>query len=94
MMEAIIICTGTDREVKVNWPLLLFLLEKIMKKVAPFIKTKYTMKRPDIKESSLEIKNLAEEDSGIYFCASSVAQYLNLAKHLNNNLKLSPDDQR
>lgn len=62
--------------------------------VAPFTKTKYTMKRPDIKESSLEIKNLAEEDSGIYFCASSSAQYLNLAKHLNNNLKLSHDDQR
>ncbi len=62
--------------------------------VAPFTKTKYTMKRPEIKESSLEIKKLAEEDSGIYFCASSIAQYLNLAKHLNNNLKLSHDDQR
>ncbi len=62
--------------------------------VAPFTKTKYIMERPEIKESSLEIKNLAEEDSGIYFCASSITQYLNLAKHLNNNLNLSHDDQR
>ncbi|KAL1246841.1 hypothetical protein QQF64_034798 [Cirrhinus molitorella] len=62
--------------------------------VAPFTETKHVMKRPDIKESSLVIKNLAEEDSGIYFCASSIAQYLNLAKHLNNNLNLSHNDQR
>lgn len=62
--------------------------------VAQFTKTKYIMKRPDTTESSLEIKNLAEEDSGVYFCASSITQYLNLAKHLNNNLNLSHDDQR
>lgn len=58
--------------------------------VAPFTGTKYTMERPQIKESSLEIKELIEEDSGIYFCASSITQYLNLTKHLNNN----PDQRK
>lgn len=42
--------------------------------VSPFTETKYIMQRPEIKESSLEIKNLTEEDSGIYFCASRIAQ--------------------
>lgn len=53
--------------------------------VAPFTDTKHKMKRPKIEESSLEIKDLVDEDSGIYFCASSITQYLNLAEHLNNN---------
>uniref|UniRef100_A0A673NLP3 Ig-like domain-containing protein n=1 Tax=Sinocyclocheilus rhinocerous TaxID=307959 RepID=A0A673NLP3_9TELE len=60
--------------------------------VAPFTVTKHIMKRPEIKESSLEIKNLTEEDSGIYFCASSIAQYLNLANYpayFGNGTKLT-----
>lgn len=48
--------------------------------VSPFTEPKYIMQRPAIKESSLEIKNVVGEDSGIYFCASSITQYLNLAR--------------
>lgn len=62
--------------------------------VAPFTDTKHIMKRPKIEESSLEIKDLVEEDSGIYFCASSITQYLNLVEHLNNNPNLSHNDKK
>lgn len=62
--------------------------------LAPFTDTKYTLTRPQIKESSLDIKDLVEEDSGIYFCASSITQYLNLTKHLNNNPNLSHSDKK
>ncbi|XP_051502430.1 uncharacterized protein LOC127411111 [Myxocyprinus asiaticus] len=44
----------------------------IVEIVSPFENTKYSMTRPEIKESSLEIKSLVEEDSGVYFCASSI----------------------
>jgi len=62
--------------------------------VAPFTDTKYTMKRPEIKESTLEIKDLVDEDSGIYFCASSITQYLKLTKQLYSNPNLSHSEQR
>ncbi|KAI7790305.1 hypothetical protein IRJ41_019305, partial [Triplophysa rosa] len=60
--------------------------------VAPFNKTKFKMTRPEIKESSLKIEGLLKEDSGVYFCASSIAQYYNSVKQLNNNLNLSNND--
>nr|XP_055027334.1 T cell receptor beta chain MC.7.G5-like [Misgurnus anguillicaudatus] len=42
--------------------------------VSPFSASKYTMVRPDIKESTLKIVDL-KEDSGVYFCASSSQAY-------------------
>uniref|UniRef100_W5N795 Ig-like domain-containing protein n=1 Tax=Lepisosteus oculatus TaxID=7918 RepID=W5N795_LEPOC len=35
-----------------------------------FNKSKFTMARPQIKKSSLEIKNLESSDTAVYFCAS------------------------
>ncbi|KAL4656184.1 hypothetical protein GN956_G5625 [Arapaima gigas] len=38
----------------------------------PFKDSKYTMNRPEVLKSSLEIKNLQSNDSAVYFCAASI----------------------
>ncbi|KAL7872947.1 hypothetical protein AOLI_G00120180 [Acnodon oligacanthus] len=41
--------------------------------VLPFNESKYSMTRPDVKSSVLQIEKLESEDSAVYFCASSRA---------------------
>ncbi|KAI4898444.1 hypothetical protein NFI96_000500 [Prochilodus magdalenae] len=54
--------------------------------VPPFSDSKYSMTRPEVKNSVLQIEVLQSEDSAAYFCASSTPQCLSGAIQLNNNL--------
>lgn len=38
---------------------------------APFSESKYTMTRPDVEHSNLQIKGLEAQDSGVYYCVST-----------------------
>uniref|UniRef100_W5N7A1 Ig-like domain-containing protein n=1 Tax=Lepisosteus oculatus TaxID=7918 RepID=W5N7A1_LEPOC len=44
----------------------------------------FKMLRPEIKNSSLEIQGLKEEDAAVYFCASSITHYVRPASQLHN----------
>lgn len=39
--------------------------------VEPFNKSKYTMMRPEVQQTTLQLKGLEVSDSAMYFCASS-----------------------
>uniref|UniRef100_A0AAR2J9B9 Ig-like domain-containing protein n=1 Tax=Pygocentrus nattereri TaxID=42514 RepID=A0AAR2J9B9_PYGNA len=41
--------------------------------VLPFNESKYSMTRPDVKRSVLQIEKLESEDSAVYFCSSSTS---------------------
>ena len=51
----------------------------------PFNSSKYTLTRPEVLNSSLEIKGLESGDSVLYFCATSgTVEHSGTVQHLNS----------
>lgn len=55
----------------------------------PFKKSKYTLTRPKMLNSSLEIKDLESADSATYFCATSAAHWYTSTSEQHNNFILA-----